>query len=80
MVSTSRATTTLPPASDESMWVMCAYPAGVTSQPPSSSPAAASKPADTKPKKALGYAKQEDNNLLITKSGANSIAIGITIF
>lgn len=62
------------------MWVMCAYPAGVTSQPPSSSPAAASKPADTKPKKTLGYTEKEDNDVLITKSGANSIAMGITIF
>lgn len=62
------------------MWVMCAYPAGVTSQPPSSSPAAASKPADTKPEQALGYAGGKDNNILITKSGANSIAMGITIF
>ena len=44
---TSRATTRRPPASPASICVMCAYPVGETRHSPSSSPAAASKPAET---------------------------------
>lgn len=44
---TSSATTTFPPARVESIYVMWAYPAGVTQHSPRMSPSAASNPAET---------------------------------
>lgn len=44
---TSKTTTMRPFARPANMWVIWAYPAGVTRHSPSSSPAAASNPADT---------------------------------
>ena len=50
---TSSATTSLPPAKEDNICVICAKPAGETLHSPSSSPSAASKPAETERKEKL---------------------------
>jgi hypothetical protein len=60
VVLTSRATSTLPLAKPDSIYVMCAYPVGVTLHCPSVSPSAASNPAETVRK---GYGKSRETPL-----------------